>query len=490
MLPPLFAVRGADGVLLGSGLHLPWRGPGGSVDALDLTAGGYVQGGAELGARLATTSTDAAVTADLIHGTRVAIDARGVLSPPGAGVAWTMDAIRGDRALSGTVDLSAAAQPFDTAAAEVSRRMEGGPVSVVFAGGAVARALRGEGPVVAGPRAVLALGGALGGLGSWSADAVGVVLGQGSGPVAQAVPLGRASAGAEIDARPGPFELRATARARARFAGDGDGAEAAAATRLDLELPFARAFPVSGEAPLVHWITPALSLRGAVAEERGPFFLPLAGVVPGASWIAAAGLSTALGRYAGPALRLDARAGATGDGAGGSRGLLHARLGVDTLVAAAAIEAAAVGEDAGASPAVSTTASAPSAALLGRLRLGAVSGPWLRLDAAAQAGHAAGEARAVAAGAWAALPGDDLAYLATPGWTGAAEGSVPWTRAIRTTARADVDLSARTLLAVRGLAEYRHPCGCFGLGLVGAHRVGRSGVDVALSLDLAPPVHR
>lgn len=488
LLPPLFAVRGADGALLGSGVHLPWHGANGAVEALDLTAGGYVKGGAELGARLVTAGSDAAVTADLIHGTRIALEARGVVRPeaqPSVGVAWTLDAVRGDRARSGTVDLSAAAQPFDTAAAELSRRAEAGPVSLVIAAGAVARALRGEGPLAAGPRAALALGGALGGLGSWSADAAGVVLGDGAGPLVQAFALGRASAGAEIDARPGPFELRAAARARARFAGDGDSSEAAAATRVDVELPFARTFPVAGEAPLVHWITPSLSVRGAVAEQRGPFFVPLGGAVPGASWIAAAGISTALGRYAGPALRLDARAGATGGVAEGARGLLHARLGVDTRLAAAAIEAAAVGEQAGA-PREPTSASPRSAALLGRVRVGAAEGPWLRLDAAAQTGLAAGQARAVASGAWAALPGDGLAYLAAPGWTGGAEASVPWTRAVRTAARADVDLAAGSLLAVRGLAEYRHPCGCFSLGLAAAHRVGRDGVDVALSVDVVP----
>ncbi len=235
----------------------------------------------------------------------------------------------------------------------------------------------------------------------------------------------------------------------------------------------------------MHWITPSLSVRGALAEQRGPFFVPLDGAVPGASWLAAAGLSTALGRYAGPALRLDVRAGATGSADGGSLGLLHARLGVDTHPAAAAVEAAAVGDTVGARD--PSTASTRSAAVLGRVRVGAVEGPWLRLEAAVQSGQAAGEARAVAAGAWAALPGDALAYLAAPGLTGGAELSVPWTRAVRTAARADVDLATGTLLAVRGLARYRHPCGCFGLGVIAAHRVGRDGVDVAVSVDLTPP---
>jgi hypothetical protein len=509
LLPPLLALRGSDGLLLGSGVRLPWRGPGGAMEVLDVSAGGYTTGGAEIGARLAMAGGSLGVTADLVHGTRVALDGRGAFVPEearGLGVAFAIDAIRGDRARSGTVDLAPAAQAFDTGAAEVSLRADAGSVSAVVAGGALARAWRGEGPIAAGPRLTLALGGPIGGLGSWSADAGGVVLGgaESSSGAPATLPLGSASAGAELDARPGPFELRASARARGRFAGDGSSgaeggpsSEAAAAARLDLELPFARTFvAVPGEVPLAHWIAPALSLRGAVAAQQGAFFVPIGGAVPGASWIAAAGLSTALGRQAGTAIRLDARAGATGDG-GAAQALLHARLGVDARLAAAAVEAAAMGEPIGdarepdpllRAATLASPAGAPGAALLGRLRIGPATGLWLRLDAAAQEGGGAGAARAVAAGAWAALPGDDLAYLAAPGWTGGAELSIPWARAVRTAVRADLDLAARTLLAARALAEYRHPCGCFGLGLVGARRTGRSGVDVALTLDVAPPL--
>ena len=492
ILPPLVAVKGADGLLLGSGVHLPWRTAAGAIEGVDLLAGGYLTGGAEIGARISAGGNAAAVTVDLVHGTRIALEGRGARvaeGPRAAGVAWTIDALRGDRARSGTVDLEAAARPFDAAAAEVSWRAEAGPVSAVVAGGAIGRAGRGEGPIAGGPRTALALGGPLGTLGAWSAGASGVVLGAGAatGRGVQALPLGRAFAGGEIDARPGPFEFRAALSGRARMAGDGalagPSTEAAAAARAEIALPLVRAFAAGapGEAPWVHWITPSLTLRGALADERGAFFVPIGGAPPAGAWLGAAGISTALGRYAGPALRLDARAGATG-GTDAARGLLHARLGVDARLAAAAVDAAAVGE----APGAPRPESPRSGALLGRLRVGALAGPWLRVEAIAQEGPAAGAARAVAAGAWAALPGDDLAYLAASGWTGAAEVSFPWTRAVRTSARADVDLDARALLAVRGLAEIRHPCGCLGLGLMAGHRAGRDGVDVALSIDVAP----
>jgi hypothetical protein len=494
VLPPIVALRGPDGVLLGSGVHLPWRGEGGAGAALDLLAGAYLQGGAQLGARLRTGESATAITADLIHGTRVAVDARGSLvsaETGGAAAAWTIDAIRGDRARSGTVDLAIAARPFDDAAAEASLRGAAGPVSGLIAGGAIARAPRGEGPIAGGPRATLALGGALGTIGSWSADASGVVLGDAARGGA-ALPIGRAAAGAEIDARPGPFELRAAVRARARYAGDdaeGDPAsEAAAAARVDLELPFARSFAGggAGEAPLVHGITPGITVRGAIARVSGSFFSPIGGAIPPASWLAATGFSTALGRYAGPALRFEARAGATGDDAS-ARALFFARLGADAEIAGGAIEGAAVGDRLGGARAIDA-ASARALAIVGRARIGPAAGGSLRVDVAAQAGASAGEARAIASGAWAALPGDALAYLASPGVTGGAEISLPWARAFRTAARADVDLVAGALLAVRALAEYRHPCGCLGATLMGAHRIGRDGVDVALSIDVVPPL--
>jgi hypothetical protein len=499
VLPPIVALRGADGLLLGSGVHLPWRGADGALRALDLTAGGYTLGGAEVGASFVTPETSARVIADLIHGTRVALDARGSLvteARSGAGVAWDLDAVRGDRARSGTVDLAPAARPFDTAAAEASLRAEAGPVSALVAGGAVARAPRGDGPIAAGPRAFAALGGPIGGLGSWSADASGLVL----GGAAPAIGLGRASIGGEIDARPGPFELRAALRARGRVAGADPAispdasSEAAAAGRVDLELPVARTFAaVPGEAPLVHWITPALGLRGALAAQRGSFFTPIGGAVPPASFLAVAGASSAVGRYAGPALRLDVRAGATAGAT--TEPMLHARLGVDARVAAASVEAAAVGDRLG--TAATARPPDPSAldgtrgfAFLARTRLGPDDRPSLRLDVAAQggAGAGAGQARAIAAGAWAALPGDDLAYLAAAGWSGGAELSIPWASAFRTAARVDADLTGHALLSVRGLAAYRHPCGCLAVGVLGAHRAGREGFDLAATIDMVPPV--
>ncbi len=57
---------------------------------------------------------------------------------------------------------------------------------------------------------------------------------------------------------------------------------------------------------------------------------------------------------------------------------------------------------------------------------------------------------------------------------------------MRSGVRTDVDLGTGAVLALRGLTEYRHACGCLKLGASAAHRVGRDGVDVIFSIDLAP----
>ncbi|APR81069.1 Hypothetical protein A7982_06416 [Minicystis rosea] len=469
LLPPIIALRARDGLLLGSGVHLPWRGSDGAVRALDLSAAGFTSGGVELSASLRTPDTRAQAIVDLVHGTRVAIDARGALPEKNgpAAVAWTLDALRGDRALSATMDLAAAARPFDTGAAEVSLRAGGRSIAAIAAGGVAARAERGEGPIAAGPIARLALGGPIGRVGSWSADAAGVVLA--NAEPAGGLPLARASAAAEIDLRPGPFELRMSAAARARYAGSldaidtGPSRELAAATRAELSLPFVRTFPgASGQASLSHWIIPVIAVRGALADQRGSFFAPIDGVVPHASWIAAAGITTAVGRYAGSALRLDLRGGATGDAATRAQPLLHARLGMDARIAAIAVEGAWVGGsipadmengrttadlqngysatdpqngsvaaagDQNGNAAASADLRASGHALLVRARLGAEDGVTLRVDAAAQGGAGAGQARAIAAGAWAALPGMRSRTWPSMGSRSAASSRCPGPRA-------------------------------------------------------------
>lgn len=496
LLPPILAWRGDDGLLLGGGVHLPWRGRDDARSSLDVTAAGYAKGGVELGLRAETAGSTAHAVWDHLGADRVLVDARGAVSDAGRGpgdaglsLGWDLDAIRGARARSGTIELEPAARPFDAAAAGGSVLGALGDGATALAGaGVFARARRGVGPVAVAPTASAALAGSLGRSGAWDALASGFVAAGGATGDA-ALPVARAELGAELDPRAGPFALRVETREQARFAGRASSLEpanappgpigatssdAVASGRATLGLPLVRAFGgAPGEAPLVHRVEPVVEVRGALAESRGAYFVPLARPIAPASFTADAGVTTSLGAFGGSAGSLDVRGGVLGEGASPIP-VAHARLAIATSIAATSAEVAAAGAD------------ATGIALVGRGRLGRLSGARLLVDVAAQRGAGGREARAIAAGSAAALPGDELAYFSMAGVWGGAGAVVPITRAVVASVRGDADLGAPALLAVGGELAYRHPCGCFGIAAAGAHREGRGGVDAWLTVDLAP----
>ena len=75
-------------------------------------------------------------------------------------------------------------------------------------------------------------------------------------------------------------------------------------------------------------------------------------------------------------------------------------------------------------------------------------------------------------------------FLAAPGWTGGARAALPI--GPRATARggADVDISAGELVAATGSLELHDPCHCVVVRATAAHRIGRGGVDIWVSVDL------
>jgi hypothetical protein len=76
-------------------------------------------------------------------------------------------------------------------------------------------------------------------------------------------------------------------------------------------------------------------------------------------------------------------------------------------------------------------------------------------------------------------------WLVASGWSLGAEVALPFSSA-EIGAAFDEDATERALLGARGWASYRHPCRCLGLGAFAARRIGRGGVDVWVSVDLAP----
>ncbi len=206
LLPPIVAWRGGDRLLLGAGVHLPWR-TGEEWNELDVTGGGYTVGGAEITVRVrmphstarlrfdyvrATPSTDGLLTAAPAAGTPqgpssfvlpssiaqpspqsaggllAAVDVRGSVSgPEGAAVTWDVDAIRGPRARAGTLLLQEAARAYDRAAFDVVTRSS----AVVMSSGVWgigARGSTGWSTIPAwGPRWSVGASGALANAGAW-----------------------------------------------------------------------------------------------------------------------------------------------------------------------------------------------------------------------------------------------------------------------------------------------------------------------------------
>ena len=64
--------------------------------------------------------------------------------------------------------------------------------------------------------------------------------------------------------------------------------------------------------------------------------------------------------------------------------------------------------------------------------------------------------------------------------------AVPLVKALVVSAYGDYDPTTKELVDLGGSATLRDACGCATLRLAASHRVGRDGVDAALSLVLTP----
>jgi hypothetical protein len=120
---------------------------------------------------------------------------------------------------------------------------------------------------------------------------------------------------------------------------------------------------------------------------------------------------------------------------------------------------------------------------VGRTRIGEQDGWHLQVKAAGRKGVEPLLARALAAPSAEEPSGG---WLSDEGWTGAAEIAGELTRSVRARIWAEEDLTTRTLLEVRGTIGYAHPCRCVSVDGFAGKRLGREGVDVWISIDLAP----
>jgi hypothetical protein len=498
VLPPDVAFRGQDGVYLGEGVHLPWKDRG-VHDALDLRGGAYLEGGFVADARLRTPVGSAKIRYDRLPGPRdrapappgvaatnaddgLLVDARGATHADDVTVAWDADVLRGRRGVAATSELDAAARPWDraTASAAIGR----GPVIAETGVRAVTR--RGGDLVAveaAGPFAGLR---SSGGLGPLTYD----VHGEGGGlrtsgtaalPAAltpDEITYGRAEGGLAFTENAGPIEGTVEGRAAGDVVNDGVGAstDGAAAARLHVGAPLVRAFGGADDHdPWIHLVEPFGEAALVHAAGRGGLgVLPGRGLaaVRGTAPIASGGVRSVLGRWAARDALEATLAGGGAFGDGGTRPLARGRL-VASFVW--------VGAQADAGTVVPTASDPGGVAALGRLRLGREDGVRLVGNVATREGLDPVLARALTDAPTTA----SLGFLAREGTTGGAGLVVPWGRLVTTSAGADADATSGDLVAVRGGLDLRDRCGCITVRTVAAHRIGRQGVDVWLTIDFA-----
>jgi hypothetical protein len=479
LLPPDAQYRGKDGLLLGDGVHLPWR-PGDAEHGIDLRAAAYTVGGAAVDVRSVTASTTTRARWDRLHGDDgFTLDARGAIEPVESGtLAWDVDAIRGARGVASTTELDAAARAYDRATAETAWRA--GPLTL--ASGVRAASVRGGAPLelgAAGPTVTARVSESLGDVGAFDATVDG---GQLRGDGLRALSYARAETGTLAALRLGAVGASLDARAAGDLADDGltRGKDGAASARGELALPFVRAYELGDTRdPVRHRLEPRIAAGALAAHDEG-----VLGVVPGrgaalvhgAAWFAQGTLYNALGRWGARAgTELEASLGAIGDDAH-ARPVFRWRGATTTRWIGTAAEVARVLSGTGG-------AGGPGMAAVTRYRLGRTDGLHVGALLATRTGVDPVAARVLTDAPLEPRGG----FLAREGWTGGARLALPWTRGVLTTAGADADLSAPELLAARGAIELRDRCGCLVVRVAGAHRLGRPGVDVGLTIDLVQP---
>jgi hypothetical protein len=445
LVPPRLEWRGQDGALVGVGAHVPlWRGAG-----VDVEPAAYLSGGGEVVGTFHTDRSRLAARFDRKNGDLASARGAGSVSD----VRWDVDAIRGDRARSGTLDLDGAARTFDRGA--VSARVVGVEV------GARMVAPRGASGGVFGPRVAVSRAWSSGGwLGAMAVDASTVAASASTTHVAR---LDATLSGVD---RAGPVRMAIEGQGTAAgwITGDRSVLDAAGMVRPSVSVPLARRY-----GPTLHVVEPTLAVpivggRGAAPELGLAAASSSAGVVTGFAAAPGASIGTSVGDEAGYVH------GALGVGAlvaDERRGMARGELAIELPWLRGRAEAAATGRDAGV---------ATAGVIVGPRR-----GP--QLDAAAE-GRARVEpvaAQALAPG----MPGPVVPWLATEGWSARVGGSVP-IGAFRAGGGASWDVTARTRLAERVQLGYAHPCGCLAVGAVIGHRLGRTGPDAMLVLSLGP----
>lgn len=472
VLPPDVAWRGGDGLFLGEGVHVPWVN-GDTQRGLDLRAGAYVEGGVAVDGQMRTATSDSHVKWDRLHtDDGVGLTTRGVTNV----VTWDVDALRRRRAVVATTDVEAAARPYDRAEATAAWRADGW----TFASGARTAALRGGDLLdmgVGGPIATARRSGAFGA--SVGAYDMGVEGGAVSGEGTGTTSFARAEGGTLLASRLGPVGATLALRGMGDVADDGfrSGLDGAGQARAALSLPFARGYESADpNDPWVHETEPRVEAAGLATHASDVLVVPAGRgmVVPdGGAWVADAGWRNALGRWGTrDAVEVDASGGAVGDSLATLAALRARASASGRWVALRADFARTLGS--------SRTSANDGGAFVARVRVGPVTGLHLGVHAAERDGVDPLVARALVDAPLEPSSG----FLTTTGWTGGARLGIPIGARVTARGGADVDLESRQLVAALGVLELHDPCNCVVVRANAAHRIGREGIDVWVTVDI------
>jgi hypothetical protein len=476
VLAPDVAWRGSDGFRVGEGVHVPWT-AGDREQGLDLRASSYVRGGLLLDTRLRTTHTDTQIQWDrllgddgLVVATRGAMElGRGSRTPL---IAWEADALRGDRAVRSTSDINAASRPFDRTQATTSWRGDetlwvSGVRSVARRGGALGNFGAG-GPFVAVRRSD-----AIGRLGTYDA-----ALEAGVTEVANRLTttFARAETDALLVGDSGPVATVLSLRGLATAADDGIVRVLAgtAQARAVVGVPFGREFPSpNGSDPWLHLTEPAIE-AAVLATDPGtaPLTVPDRGLSApsGGAWVSAASWKNALSQWGTrESLGLDVSLGAMGTPEH-TTPMVRGHMAAHQRWAGGEGDYGRVFDGSGA-----------GGAFIGRLRVGPQSGLNVTIHLAERDGVDPVAARVLVD----PLLEPATGFLAASGWSGGALATAPLGTRLSVRAGAQADLVRRTLVASTGSVEIHDSCRCVVVRLTGSQRLGREGVDVWLSVDLA-----
>jgi hypothetical protein len=460
---PSIEWRGDDGLLLGSGVHLPFDSNQGrpAARALDVAGFGYLKGGARVEARLLTPASTSLVRWDYRGGHALTIDAHGAASGRAAAVwAYDVDASLGARGREALSSLEAAARRYDHARVGVAT-----PGPALFALGASADATRSawpSQPLSLGPFALAAVSGALGERTGYALDlAASSALRAGDGRRENAETRGLERGSIESSALVGPVLARVGAFEQGELLSDPYAASSVlrAGVGAGLSLPL-----VKRSDNFAHYLAPEALAR----FERGRWDGETEDQL-----LATGGLSTAVGNVGrGAAARLQLAGGVAGR-PDSLEPVARATLASDARLIG--LRVTGVGEP--------RTRSAESTA---RIRVGARGGTALTGYAEARSHRAPVLAPSYELNdvlpPFLALGGYDREGLTTGADLTLALASVVWLGA-----GADVDpIGGLGLLAVRSFARYRHRCGCVAVSAFASEREGRGGFDAGLSLDLMP----